>query len=241
MFNPRDQRSRIKLRQKEIDNQSEDGYTIVVRPQAEGGYVIMGVNVATGTAVNREFVESREEVAKGVASVARMMDKLGLGDGMAHPSRVRNYYQVSDITASLGRIVQATMNQWTAQQIADHIEAALAVSYREFWLHAKVRSIGGDYVSLFFANVPKNASQVQVANATHKMTVEIGSASSLAIWQYGESAPATLKAGPSISITSPTRPSPKKVKMPQMVGTPQEVVDAVIAWFTANAKKLQAS
>jgi len=135
--------------------------------------------------------------------------------------------------AFLTKKVQAS-NEWTAQQIADQLEAAFSVSFRDYHIQAKVHSIGGDYVLVFFANVPRNSSQVTVANAKLKMTLEISSADRATHWKYGEPAPAQLKAGPSESTR---RQAPK---MRQVVGTPQQVVDAVIRWFNANAEKLKA-
>jgi hypothetical protein len=84
----------IKLTQSEIDNAdisygSERKYTIIRRPQADGGFLVAAVNVHTGMIIDSEKADTKDDVRKAVKEVNRWMDKAYGGGPMSHYSRGR--------------------------------------------------------------------------------------------------------------------------------------------------------
>ena len=83
----------VRLTPKEITRAS-DGYTIVVRPQSDGGYWVSAVKIE-GTsgrplgAAFEEVAESKGGVSAAVKEVARWMDKMGIPGQMGAASRGR--------------------------------------------------------------------------------------------------------------------------------------------------------
>jgi hypothetical protein len=85
------QGKRIQLTPKEIAL-GDDGWTIVVRPQAGSGYMVAAVHIETGEINGRpDFVEKKSEIARAVADQVRWLSKMGVGGAMADASRTRNF------------------------------------------------------------------------------------------------------------------------------------------------------
>jgi hypothetical protein len=83
----------IRLRPTEVAR-ADNGITIVVRPQAAGGYMVAAVRIEgeTGLPLGRAFTEmvaAKAEVARAVAEVARWLDKAGVLTRMGGASRKR--------------------------------------------------------------------------------------------------------------------------------------------------------
>jgi Glu-tRNA(Gln) amidotransferase subunit E-like FAD-binding protein len=81
----------IKLSAKEIRRASDDGYTVVTRPQPDGLVMVAIVNLKTCLPVFKPSFVTKDLVSKAVAEDVRMLDKCGLGDHMAWASRDRNF------------------------------------------------------------------------------------------------------------------------------------------------------
>ena len=70
----------MKLTDKEKSRAFPDGTTVIVRPQAWGGYMVAAVDIHTGEPVFvASFVESKEGISAAVAAEVRMLDKCGMG------------------------------------------------------------------------------------------------------------------------------------------------------------------
>lgn len=82
----------VRLTPKEI-NRASGEYTIIVRPQASGGYLVAAVKIEGNTGkivdVAKEIVEDKGGIAKAVQEVNRWLDKMGYPIEMAWMSRGR--------------------------------------------------------------------------------------------------------------------------------------------------------
>jgi len=80
----------MKLTSKEIGRASE-GLTVVVRPQANGKYLVAVVRVETSRPVMRPSIVKASEVRQAIKNDLRMIDKCGFDCPMADASRTRNF------------------------------------------------------------------------------------------------------------------------------------------------------
>jgi hypothetical protein len=83
----------IRLTPKEIQR-ADSGYTVVVRPQADGGYMVAAVKVEgqNGLELGRSmtrFVDDQGQIPEAVKDVVRWMDKMGIPGDMGGASRER--------------------------------------------------------------------------------------------------------------------------------------------------------
>ena len=83
----------IRLQSKEI-SRADNGITIIVRPQSEGGYMIAAVRIEgeSGVLLGRaftEYVDDKNEIAGAAKEVARWLSKMNIGE-MGDASRHRN-------------------------------------------------------------------------------------------------------------------------------------------------------
>jgi len=83
----------IRLQPKEI-SRADNGITIIVRPQSEGGYMIAAVRIEgeSGVLLGRaftEYVDDKNEIAGAAKEVARWLSKMNIGE-MGDASRHRN-------------------------------------------------------------------------------------------------------------------------------------------------------
>ena len=91
--------SRIRLTPKEVarasGSEGVDKYTVVVRPQDKGGYMVMGVKILSdkeGMMLGKALinkVDSKEEISEAVKDILRTMSKMGYPVDMADASRHR--------------------------------------------------------------------------------------------------------------------------------------------------------
>ena len=84
----------IQLTQKEISRASEDGYTIVTRPQADGGIMVTAVT-ALGVGSGKPWgnrvsiVDSKEDVPKAIKQELHLLGSSGMGAELAAAGRHR--------------------------------------------------------------------------------------------------------------------------------------------------------
>lgn len=83
----------VRLTSKEVAR-ADAGITIIVRPQARGGFQVMAVRVEglSGTPLGRTFtevVETKGDIAKAAKEVARWVSKMGFPSKMADSARHR--------------------------------------------------------------------------------------------------------------------------------------------------------
>lgn len=80
----------IRLTPKELAR-ADEGWTIVVRPQASGKIMVAAVNVETGMPFGPKvpFVDDQSEIQEAARQILRMLSKMGMGGNMADASRMR--------------------------------------------------------------------------------------------------------------------------------------------------------
>jgi hypothetical protein len=84
---------KIRLRPQEVAR-ADNSITIVVRPQAGGGYMVAAVRIEDGAGLllGRAFterVEAKQQVARAVREVMRWLDKMAVPTRMGGASRHR--------------------------------------------------------------------------------------------------------------------------------------------------------
>ena len=83
----------VRLTPKEV-SRADNGYTVVVRPQDKGGYMVAVVKVdgQVGQPMGRAFtqyVDDKSEIASATKEVVRMLSKLGYPGDMGDATRDR--------------------------------------------------------------------------------------------------------------------------------------------------------
>lgn len=81
----------LHLTEKEI-SRADAGWTIVVRPQPDGTWMVAAVHVDTRLPFMRRvpFVDARDEISRAVQQELRYLDKMGgMGGDMSSSSRMR--------------------------------------------------------------------------------------------------------------------------------------------------------
>jgi hypothetical protein len=129
--------SPIRLRPKEIDNASEDGFTIAVRPRPNGGFWVHIVNVETQKSIWWPLIaEERSDVPAAITELMRDMNKfLNLGGEMAQAGRHRNK-RLAALRAELRR-VDASLKQaapdreYFRERIEKRVKSLLEASQNE--------------------------------------------------------------------------------------------------------------
>lgn len=131
----------IRLTPKEIQR-ADSGYTVVVRPQADGGYMVAAVKVEgqNGLELGRSmtrFVDDQGQIPEAVKDVVRWMDKMGIPGDMGGASRERvaseqTYYEW----------LKARGYKLTPMQAADHRHFVAAALPIERGLNSLLDSFG---------------------------------------------------------------------------------------------------